>query len=114
VGRVVHADGARNQIEGGAVQAVSWTLVEASRFDSGGVCSKDWTSSPILRFTEAPAVEVELLDNPLQPSLGAGECSAGPTAAALANAIHDALGIRPRALPFDADQLMRAAQAQPG
>ena len=47
-------------------------------------------------------------------SLGAGECSAGPTAAALANAIHDALGIRPRALPFDADQLMRAAQAQPG
>ena len=114
VGRVVHADGARNQIEGGAVQAASWTLIEASRFDSGGVCSKDWTSYPILRFTEAPAVEVELLDNPLQPSLGAGECSAGPTAAALANAIHDALGIRPRALPFDADQLMRAAQAQPG
>ena len=57
-----------------------------------------------------PTVQVSLLDRPELPTLGAGECSAGPTAAAIANAIHDALGVRMRMMPFTADALMAAAQ----
>jgi CO/xanthine dehydrogenase Mo-binding subunit len=110
LGLVVHPDGARNQIEGGAVQAASWTLCEASDLGPEGVRSEDWSSYPILRFSDVPQVEVALIDRPDSPSLGAGECSAGPTAAAISNAIHDALGIRLRTMPFTPDNLLRAAQ----
>jgi nicotinate dehydrogenase subunit B len=109
LGLVVHPDGARNQIEGGAVQAASWTLCEAADIGREGVRSVDWDSYPILRFSEVPRVQVSLLDRPDSPSLGAGECSAGPTAAAIANAIHDALGIRVRTMPFTTEALMREA-----
>lgn len=110
LGLVVHPDGARNQIEGGAVQAASWTLREASDVAPDGIRSDDWESYPIFSFADVPEVEVSLIDRPDMPSLGAGECSAGPTAAAIANAIHDALGVRMRFMPFTADALMNAAQ----
>lgn len=110
VGLVVHPDGARSQLEGGALQAASWTLCEAADIGPGGVRSVDWASYPILGFADAAPVEVALIDRPDQPSLGAGECSAGPTAAAIANAIDDALGLRLRTMPFTADALMAAAQ----
>jgi CO/xanthine dehydrogenase Mo-binding subunit len=112
LGLVVHPDGARNQIEGGAVQAASWTLRETADLGSDGVRSDDWLTYPIARFGDVPAVEVALIDRPDSPSLGAGECSIGPTAAAIANAIHDALGIRMRVMPFTADNLLREAQRQ--
>ncbi len=112
LGLVVHPDGARNQIEGGAIQAASWTLLEQANLGPAGVRSEDWETYPIHRFTDVPAVEVSLVDRPDSPSLGAGECSIGPTAAAIANAIHDALGIRMRVMPFSADNLMREAQRQ--
>ena len=112
LGLVVHPDGARNQIEGGAIQAASWTLRESADVGAEGIRSEDWLTYPIFRFQQAPPVEVSLIDRPDCPSLGAGECSAGPTAAAIANAIHDALGIRMRVMPFDAGSLMREAQRQ--
>lgn len=114
LGRVVHPDGARNQLEGGAVQAASWSLCEATRLDEGGIASADWASYPIFRFADVPQVHVSLLDQPLQPSLGAGECTAGPVAAAIANAIDDAIGVRMRSMPFTAERLMQCAQSQPG
>ncbi len=109
LGLVVHPDGARSQIEGGAVQAASWTLREAADIAPDGLRSDDWESYPIFGFADVPEVEVSLLDRPDLPSLGAGECSAGPTAAAIANAIHDALGVRMRFMPFTADALLAAA-----
>jgi len=110
LGLVVHPDGARNQIEGGAIQAASWTLREAADIGPQGIRSDDWESYPIFSFADVPEVEIALIDRPDMPSLGAGECSAGPTAAAIANAIHDALGVRLRFMPFTADALMAAAQ----
>jgi nicotinate dehydrogenase subunit B len=112
LGLVVHPDGAINQIEGGAIQAASWTLREAVDIGPEGIRSDDWESYPIFSFGDVPPVEVSLIDRPDLPSLGAGECSAGPTAAAIANAIHDALGVRMRRMPFTADALMDAAQNQ--
>ncbi|MEE6308724.1 molybdopterin cofactor-binding domain-containing protein [Plantactinospora veratri] len=108
VGRVVNPDGVRNQIEGGAVQATSWTLKERVRFDRWRVTSADWENYPILRFGEVPQVDVHLVDRPSEPSVGAGEAAQGPTAAAIANAVADALSVRVRDLPITADRIVAA------
>jgi CO/xanthine dehydrogenase Mo-binding subunit len=108
VGRVVNPDGVRNQIEGGAVQATSWTLSERVRFDRTRITSTDWESYPILRFSDTPEVDVVLLDRPDEPSLGSGEAAAGPTAAAIGNAVADALGVRVRDLPITAEAVVSA------
>ena len=55
-----------------------------------------------------PEVSVSLMPDESHASLGAGECSAGPTCAAIANAIFDAIGVRVRNMPFTSDNLMRA------
>jgi CO/xanthine dehydrogenase Mo-binding subunit len=107
-GEVISPDGVVNQIEGGAIQATSWTLKEAVRFDHTRITSDSWESYPILRFSEVPAVEVEVVSRPNEKPLGAGEASQGPTAAAIANALHDALGIRVRDLPLTAERIVAA------
>jgi CO/xanthine dehydrogenase Mo-binding subunit len=108
VGAVVHDDGVRNQVEGGAVQAASWTLKERVRFDRCRITSTDWESYPILTFSEVPAVDIVLLDRPDLPSVGAGEIAQGPTAAAIANALAAAVGVRVRDLPLTAEAVVAA------
>ncbi len=105
VGLVINPDGVKNQIEGGAIQATSWALKEAVHFDRAKVTSNSWESYPILRFTEVPAIDVHLIPS-CEPSLGAGECSIGPTAAAIANAVFNALGVRIRQLPITAERIL--------
>ena len=107
-GRVINPDGVENQIEGGAIQAMSWTLRERVRFDAGAVSSNTWEDYPIVRFVDTPPVHVFLIDQPREKWLGAGEASMGPTAAALGNAITNALGIRVRDLPITADAIVAA------
>jgi len=108
-GEAVNPDGIRNQIEGGIVQSVSWTLYEAVGFDRARITSRDWASYPIMRFAAVPeSVEVHVIDRPGQPFLGTGEAAQGPAAAALANAIADATGARLRDLPLTADRIKRA------
>lgn len=108
-GEVVHLDGLINQIEGGVLQAASWTLKEAVGWDRQGVTSRSWDDYPILGFDEAPrSLEVQVIDHPDQPPLGVGECAAGPTAAAIANALADAVGVRVRDLPLTPERLQRA------
>jgi nicotinate dehydrogenase subunit B len=108
VGRVVNTDGVRNQIEGGAIQAASWTLKEQVRFGRDGITSLNWESYPVLRFSEVPRVDVIVLDRPGQPSLGAGECTAGPVAGAIANGLFAAIGVRVRTLPLSDENVLRA------
>ncbi len=90
----------KNQIEGGIVQALSWALRERVTFNRSEITSRGWQEYPILTFAEVPPIDVVLLDRPDEPSLGAGECSLPPTAAALANAVANAIGTRLRDLPF--------------
>jgi nicotinate dehydrogenase subunit B len=106
-GGVVNPDGLVNQIEGGILQAASWTLKEAVQWDEQAVRARSWEDYPILRFDEVPRIEVVLLDRPGQPGLGTGECAAGPTAAAIANALDHALGVRARHLPLTPERLAR-------
>lgn len=105
VGLAINPDGVANQIEGGAIQATSWALHEAVRFDRERVTSDAWESYPILRFSEVPAVDVDVLQQPDAPPLGAGEAAHGPTVGAIANAVFDALGVRIRDLPMTRERL---------
>jgi CO/xanthine dehydrogenase Mo-binding subunit len=111
VGLVVNPDGVRNQIEGGATQAASWTLKERVRFDRRRITSDDWESYPILRFSEAPEISVELVEDPGLPSVGAGEAAQGPTAAAIANALAAAIGVRVRDLPLTPEAVVAAIES---
>ena len=108
-GEIVDPDGLAAQLEGGFVQAASWTLLEAVAWDRDGITSRDWESYPILRFDAIPEVETVLVDRPGEPFLGAGEASCGPAGAAIANAVFDATGVRARRLPLTADHLRAAA-----
>jgi len=107
-GEVVNPDGLKNQIEGGIVQAISWTLKEALRWDRERLLSRTWEDYPILKFDEVPEIEVVLLDHAGLPSLGVGECAAGPTGAAVANALANALGVRARDLPLTPERVAAA------
>jgi nicotinate dehydrogenase subunit B len=113
-GLVVNPDGLRNQIEGSILQTLSRTLHEEVQFDHSRVTSVDWVSYPILTFPEVPAIEVALLDRPTLPPFGAGEASTAPVAAALANAIFDATGVRLRAVPFTPNRVKAALTARGG
>lgn len=104
-GLVVNPDGLRNQIEGCILQTLGRTLHEETKFDRSRVTSVDWVSYPILSFDEVPAVEVALIDRPALAPLGAGEAATAPVAAALANAVFDATGVRLRRVPFSTVQL---------
>jgi nicotinate dehydrogenase subunit B len=99
LGLVVNPDGAKNQLEGGIVQAVSLTLKEQVAFDRRQITSRDWSAYPILTFTEVPSIDIVLMQR-TDPSLGAGEGSLPPTSAALANAFAHATGRRLRELPM--------------
>ncbi len=99
-GQVVNPDGLSNQLEGGFIQAASITLKEHVRYDAGGILSVDWDTYPILTFSEAPRISTLILNRPGAPFLGSGEASIGPTPAAIANAVFDAVGIRLRETPF--------------
>ena len=110
-GQVVDPDGLKNQLEGGFVQAASWTLVEQVRFDNTRITSRDWESYPILTFPEIPEIETILLDRPGEPWLGAGEASQGPTPGAIANAVAHACGPRLRQIPFTPERVLAALRS---
>jgi nicotinate dehydrogenase subunit B len=107
IGTVVNPDGARNQIEGGIIQAVSVTLKEQLTFDRREITSRDWAGYPVLTFPEVPSIEV-LLMHRSEPSLGAGEGSLAPASAALANAFAHATGRRLRLLPMTPERVKAA------
>jgi CO/xanthine dehydrogenase Mo-binding subunit len=110
VGEVINPDGVINQIEGGAIQATSWALKERVRFDRERITSNTWTNYPILRFSEVPEVQVEIIPRPDLEPLGAGEAAHGPVTAAIANAVFDALEVRVRHLPITRDSLIAAME----
>ena len=101
-GLIINPDGLRNQVEGNILQTLSRTLHEEVLSDGKRITSVDWVSYPLLRFPDAPKLEVALINQPELPSHGAGEAACAPVAAAVANAVFDATGIRLRDVPFTA------------
>ena len=108
-GLIINPDGLRRCIEGNVVQGTSRALSEEVAFERAKVTSVDWLSYPILDITEAPeAVDIVLINRPELPPAGAGESSIRPVAAALANAVFDATGVRIRRVPFSPDRVKGA------
>jgi nicotinate dehydrogenase subunit B len=107
-GLVINPDGARNQLEGGIVHAASMTLKEQVTLDGDGITSLDWDHYPIMRFSEVPEIDVVIIPNPDLPTLGMGECTFGPTAAAIGNAVAHALGVRVRDMPLTRERIAAA------
>ncbi|TCC99896.1 xanthine dehydrogenase family protein molybdopterin-binding subunit [Pedobacter psychroterrae] len=99
VGEVISLDSVINQIEGGMIQATSWTLFEEVRFEQKTVNSRNWASYPIIRFNDIPEVEVEVISRPNEKLQGVGEIAMCVTPGAIANAINRACGKRIRNLP---------------
>jgi nicotinate dehydrogenase subunit B len=113
-GEMVNPDGVANQVEGGVLQTVSRTLMETVTWDRNKVTSVDWASYPIMRHTEAPKVEIALIDRPGTVAWGAGEPMACAIPAAIANALFDATGVRLRSVPFTPEKMKAAlAESQP-
>jgi len=107
-GLIINPDGVKNQMEGNVIQSLSRTLKEEVQFDELHITSVDWQTYPILTFSEIPEIEIVLINRPDQPAMGAGEPSTVTTAAAVANAIFDATGVRLRQLPFTPERLRSA------
>ena len=91
------------------MQGISRTLWEEVQFDRTSVTSVDWLTYPILDITETPTfVDVVLINRPDVPPTGAGEPSIRPVAAAIANAVFDATGVRIRRVPFSPERVKGA------
>jgi CO/xanthine dehydrogenase Mo-binding subunit len=111
-GLIVAPDGVRSQVEGSILQTLSRVLMEEVKFDRARVTSVDWASYPIMRFSQVPRLEIELIDRPTEKPVGAGEASTAPVGAALGNAVFDATGVRLRTIPFTPERVKAALDGQ--
>jgi nicotinate dehydrogenase subunit B len=106
-GLMINPDGVRHQIHGNIIQSTSRALMEEVSFDRNSVTSREWGAYPIIKFPDLPKIDVLLLPRPDQPPLGVGESASVPSAAAIANAIFDATGVRFRELPFTPERILK-------
>ena len=106
-GLMINPDGVRHQIHGNVVQSTSRALMEEVSFDRISVATREWGAYPIIKFPDVPEIDVLMLPRQDQPPLGVGESASVPSAAAIANAIYDATGVRFRELPFTPERILR-------
>ncbi|ESR23075.1 molybdopterin cofactor-binding domain-containing protein [Lutibaculum baratangense] len=104
-GMMINPAGVKHQIHGNVVQSVSRVMKEKVAFSDTAVATKDWGSYPVLNFPELPRIEVVMMPRQSEPPLGVGESASVPSAAAIANAIYDATGVRFRELPFTPERI---------
>ena len=105
-GLMINPDGVRHQIHGNIIQSTSRALMEEVSFDRHSVTSREWGAYPIITFPDIPKIDVLMVPRPDQPPLGVGESASVPSAAAIANAIFDATGVRFRELPFTPERIL--------
>jgi nicotinate dehydrogenase subunit B len=111
-GLMINPDGVRHQIHGNVIQSTSRALMEEVTFDRASVTSREWGAYPIITFPNIPAIDVLMMPRPDQPPLGVGESASVPSAAAIANAIFDATGVRFRELPFTPERILAGLRGE--
>jgi nicotinate dehydrogenase subunit B len=111
-GLMINPEGVRHQIHGNVIQSTSRALMEQVSFDRNAVTSREWGGYPIITFPDIPKIDVLMLPRQDQPPLGVGESASVPSAAAIANAIFDATGVRFRELPFTPDRILRGLRGE--
>ena len=108
-GLIVNPMWLRRTIEGNIVMACSRSLCEEVQFSPQAVTSVDWISYPILNMKDAPEeIDIVLLNHTDLPPYGAGEGTTRPVAAAIANAVFDATGVRIRRAPLTPERVKSA------
>ena len=112
-GLMINPAGVRHQVEGNVVQTASRVLTEQVTFDQISVATREWGAYPITRFEDAPAIDSLLIRRDDAVPLGVGESAAVPSAAAIANAIFDATGVRLREVPFTPERVRAALAGRP-
>ena len=105
-GLMINPEGVRHQIHGNVIQSTSRVLKEEVTFSDIAVTSRDWGTYPLLTFPELPAIDLVMAQRPGDEPLGVGESASVPSAAAIANAIYDATGVRFREPPFTPDRIL--------
>ena len=111
-GLMINPDGVRHQIEGNVIQSTSRALMEEVAFDRHAVTAREWGAYPIIRFPELPKIDVLMVPRQDQPPLGVGESASVPSAAAIANAIFDATGVRFREPPFTPERILAGLRGE--
>src|SRR6516165_5376522 len=111
-GLMINPDGVRHQIEGNVIQSTSRALMEEVAFDRTFVTTREWGAYPIIGFPDLPDIDVLMLLRQDQPPLGVGESASVPSAAAIANAIFDATGVRFREPPFTPERILRGLRGE--
>ncbi len=111
-GLMINPDGVRHQIHGNVIQSTSRALMEEVSFDRSSVTAREWGAYPIIKFPDVPKIDVLMLPRHDQPPLGVGESASVPSAAAIANAIFDATGVRFRELPFTPERILKGLRGE--
>ncbi len=111
-GLMINPDGVRHQIHGNVIQSASRALMEEVSFDRNSVTSREWGAYPIIKFPDIPKIDVLMLPRSDQPPLGVGKSASVPSAAAIANAIFDATGVRFRELPFTPERILAGLRGE--
>jgi len=111
-GLMINPDGVRHQIEGNVIQSTSRALMEEVAFDRTSVTTREWGAYPIIGFPDLPDIDVLMLPRQDQPPLGVGESASVPSAAAIANAIFDATGVRFREPPFTPERILKGLHGE--
>ncbi len=111
-GLMINPEGVRHQIEGNVIQSTSRALMEEIPFERTTVAAREWGAYPIIKFPDLPRIDVLMLPRPDQPPLGVGESASVPSAAAIANAIFDATGVRFRDPPFTPERILRGLRGE--
>jgi len=110
MGEIINPQGAKLQIEGGITMGLSAALTEEIEFSGGKVKTENFDSYYITHFSDAPPIDVALIDNPELPPQGCGEPAITTVGAALANAIFDAVGARLYTLPMTPERILAAME----
>lgn len=114
VGFALNPQGAEGQIQGAVVFGLGYALTEEMVADGGHVLNPNFTNYRLFTAPDVPPLQWAMLEEPsdLGPygAKGIGEPPLVPVAAALANALHDALGIRFREMPFTPEKIATAWQ----
>jgi CO/xanthine dehydrogenase Mo-binding subunit len=117
-GRPINPKICRTQLSGGAIMQLGFTLYEDMIFDGGQVTNASFADYKIPGFRDVPPMESDLVTASQETgpfgAKGVGESSTFSVSPAIANAIHDAVGIRLTELPIKPETLLRALRAAEG
>ena len=118
VGRAINPMAVEGQIEGGAQMGLGYALTEELLIQDGRVLNPDLLDYRLFTAADMPAIETVIIetDDPGGPfgAKGVGEMGGTPTAAAIANAVYAAAGVRLTRLPMTPERVLQALQAESG